>query len=138
MNFFEEATLRLKQQLKVTEDKQAAEFLGLTQGAWTKRKKRGNFPEKELYALAAKRPELELDVLYILTGERQEGLDAMYEAFVLAGVDLKSVGRMVKNDKAYARRLKDCVPIMHTLANCTDEDVQLVRQLVARLRKQPA
>jgi transcriptional regulator with XRE-family HTH domain len=79
------------------------------------------------------------DVLYILTGERQEGLGeagkAMYKAMLLAGVDLQSVARMVQNDKAYARRLEDCVPIMHTLANCTDEDVQLIRQLVTRLRQ---
>lgn len=68
MNLFEEKTLRLKQQLKVTEDKQAAEALDLSAAAWTMRKKRENFPEKELYALAAKRPELNLDVSYVLSG----------------------------------------------------------------------
>jgi hypothetical protein len=68
MNFFDEATLRLKQQLKVTEDKQAAEALGLTGNAWTMRKRRSAFPEKELRALAQQRPELGLDVEYVLTG----------------------------------------------------------------------
>jgi len=68
MNFFDEAALRLKQQLKVTEDKQVAETLEMTGNAWTKRKLRGAFPEKELYTLAAKRPELGLDVDYVLTG----------------------------------------------------------------------
>ena len=72
MIFFEEATLRLKQQLKVTEDRQAAEFLGMTGKAWTARKRRESFPEKELYALAAKRPELNLDVDYVLTGITRE------------------------------------------------------------------
>lgn len=69
MNFFDEATLRLKQQLKVTEDKQVAETLGMTGSAWTKRKTRGAFPEKELRALVQRRPELGIDVGYVLTGQ---------------------------------------------------------------------
>ena len=40
----------------------------MTKAAFSARKKRGVFPEKELYALAAKRPELGLDVDYVLTG----------------------------------------------------------------------
>jgi hypothetical protein len=68
MNIFEEATLRLKQQLKVTEDKQVAAALELTDAAWKMRKKRGNFPIKEVFALAAQRPELGLDPDWIVTG----------------------------------------------------------------------
>ncbi len=68
MNFFEEATLRLKQQLKVTEDRQVAEALGLSARAWAGRKKRGSFPEKELWVLIAQRPDLKLDVGYVLNG----------------------------------------------------------------------
>lgn len=68
MDFFEEATLRFKQQLGVTQDKDAAEALGLSPRAWAGRKKRGSFPESEIYALAAKRPDLGLDVAYVLTG----------------------------------------------------------------------
>lgn len=68
MNFFEEATLRLKQQLKVTEDRQVAEFLGMTGKAWTARKRRNSFPEKELWVLLAQRPELKLDMGYVLNG----------------------------------------------------------------------
>ncbi|MCK9606218.1 MAG: helix-turn-helix domain containing protein [Methylomonas sp.] len=68
MNFFEEATLRLKQQLKVTEDKEAAELLGLNASAWAKRKKRESFPTKEVFALATQRPELGLDPDWIVTG----------------------------------------------------------------------
>jgi len=70
MNFFEEATLRLKQQLKVSEDRQVAEFFGMTGKAWTARKRRESFPEKELWALAGNRPELSLDVNYILNGDK--------------------------------------------------------------------
>ncbi|GHT92585.1 hypothetical protein AGMMS49545_10370 [Betaproteobacteria bacterium] len=67
---FEESLLRLKKQLGVKEDKEVAEFLGLSATAFNKRKQRGSFPETELYALAAKRPELKLDVGLVLYGER--------------------------------------------------------------------
>jgi hypothetical protein len=74
MNFFdfEKATLRLKQQLGVTQDKQVAALLNLTDATWKMRKKRGQFPETEIYALAAKRPNLCLDLDYILTGQTEE------------------------------------------------------------------
>ena len=68
MNFFDEAALRLKQQLKVKTDREVAKLLGLSPVAWVGRKKRGNFPETDLYALAAKRPDLCVDVDYVLTG----------------------------------------------------------------------
>lgn len=70
MNFFEEAALRLKQELALNQDKEVAEVLGLSPVAWVGRKKRDNFPEKELLALTARRPELKLDVNYILKGQR--------------------------------------------------------------------
>lgn len=68
MNFFEEATLRLKQQLAVKQDKEVAHFLGLSPRAWAGRKQGSTFPEKELRALAQQRPELGIDVEYVLTG----------------------------------------------------------------------
>jgi hypothetical protein len=68
MKNFEEMALRLKQQLRVVEDRHAAEVLGLTADAWVKRKKRGAFPDDKVWALATQRPELRLDVNYILTG----------------------------------------------------------------------
>ncbi len=68
MNLFDEAMLRLKQQLKVTEDKEAADFLGLSPRALAGRKQRESFPTKEVFALAAQRPELGLDPDWIVTG----------------------------------------------------------------------
>jgi transcriptional regulator with XRE-family HTH domain len=68
MDFFEEVTLRLKQQLKVTDDKEVAAALGMSASALNMRKKRGNFPTKEVFALAAQRPELGLDPDWIVTG----------------------------------------------------------------------
>lgn len=85
MNIFEEAALRLKQQLKVTEDKQAASALGLTDSAWKMRKQRENFPTKEVFALAAQRPELGLDPDWIVSGSsnRMETVGGMGEAHLL-------------------------------------------------------
>lgn len=68
MDFFQEATLRLKQQLEVTQDKEVARFLGLSPRAWAGRKQSNAFPEIELRALAQQRPELGIDVDYVLTG----------------------------------------------------------------------
>ena len=68
MNFFDEATLRLKQQLHVTQDKQVAAALSMTEAAWKMRKKRDNFPVNEVFALAAQKPELGLDPDWIVTG----------------------------------------------------------------------
>lgn len=70
MTFFDEAALRLKQELGLKTDKQVAAALGLSGVAWTGRKNRGNFPETELYALVAKQPDMAIDVAYVLTGER--------------------------------------------------------------------
>lgn len=68
MNSFDAAALRLKQQLKVTEDKQAAVMLGLTSKAWGARKRRESFPITEVFALAQQQPELGLDPDWIVTG----------------------------------------------------------------------
>ena len=68
MYLFDEATLRLKQQLKVQSDKEVAEAIGMTPAAWNNRKKRDSFPTKEVFALAAQRPELGLDPDWIVSG----------------------------------------------------------------------
>ncbi|MDR1890131.1 MAG: helix-turn-helix domain containing protein [Zoogloeaceae bacterium] len=65
---FENCLLRLKQVLGTATDKEAAEILGLSDKALNARKRRNAFPETKLYALAAKRPDLKLDVDYVLTG----------------------------------------------------------------------
>ena len=68
VDFFHARLARLKVALGVSKDKEVAEALGLGEKALNARKTRSSFPEKELYALAAKRPELGLDVDYVLTG----------------------------------------------------------------------
>ncbi len=68
MNLFNEATLRLKQQLGVSTDKEAAEILGISPTAWVGRKNRESFPTKEVFALSAQYPALGLDPDWIVTG----------------------------------------------------------------------
>lgn len=65
---FDAALLRLKRQLGAIEDQQVADLLGLKKAAFSARKTRGSFPEKELRALVQQRPDLGIDVSYVLTG----------------------------------------------------------------------
>lgn len=68
MNSFEQALLRLKQQVGVQTDKDVAEMLGMTTTAFNARKKRDAFPEDKLLAMVARRPDLVVDPQYVLTG----------------------------------------------------------------------
>ena len=70
MVFFEPVLLRLKEQLGASTDKEVASLLGLSPTAFNDRKKRDAFPEDKLLALHARRPDLNLDIAYILTGDR--------------------------------------------------------------------
>lgn len=68
MSEFEQALLRLKSQINVTTDKEAAELLGMGEKALNARKRRGAFPVDKLRALAQQRPDLGIDVEYVLHG----------------------------------------------------------------------
>ena len=69
MGNFQAALLRLKEHLGLETDKEVAELLGMTVKAFTARKARDSFPEEKLRALAQRRPDLPIDVDYVLTGE---------------------------------------------------------------------
>lgn len=81
MNGFKEKLLRLKNELKnvldKTTDKEIAAILDMKPTAFAERKKTESFPEKELFALKAKRPDLNLDMDYILLGHRREVYETM-------------------------------------------------------------
>ena len=80
MREFDDQLLRLKQVLRVTEDQAVAATLGMAKAAFAERKRRNAFPADKLKALAADRPELKLDVKYVLTGvsdELERRLDAI-------------------------------------------------------------
>jgi hypothetical protein len=76
---FNQVLLRLKERSGLQNNKDVASLLGIQEKAFTARKARGSFPATELFALAAKRPDLHLDVDYVLTGittEARAKLDA--------------------------------------------------------------
>lgn len=125
MDFFEEAALRLKQQLKVTEDKQAAEALGMTGNAWTMRKRRGAFPEKELRALAQQRPDIALNVDYILTGKHKRAQQVLpYNPQAAALVDQEEgVARL----DGFTPSERDVVRLWR---RCSLDDQALARQML--------
>lgn len=145
MIFFEEAALRLKQQLGVTQDRDVAGALNMTPRAWAGRKKNNSFPDAELYALAAKRPELSLDVNYVLTGAslspRQSQLQALARQVtkkVASPEDREQSLKMLDQAElemagTNARRNKTYEEITEVLRMCSDETVDLVSQLVAKL-----
>lgn len=102
VNAFDEVLLRLKERLGVTSDKGVAELLGMGEKALNARKRRGSFPVDKLKALAADRPDLRLDVKYVLTGESDElerRLAAISTATRIAGkVQDARVGYDVQQD----------------------------------------
>ncbi|CBJ40037.1 putative Transcriptional regulator (putative DNA-binding phage protein) (plasmid) [Ralstonia solanacearum CMR15] len=69
---FEKSLLRLKEQLGVSTDKDAADLLGMSDKALNARKRRDSFPTKEVFALAAQRPELGIDPDWIVTGSSNQ------------------------------------------------------------------
>lgn len=93
MDSFEKILLRLKEQLGVQVDKEVATLLGMTPTAFNARKKRDSFPEDKLLALAARRPELLLDVSYVLTG-RDHHKAAAERMATMAQVAARRVGHI--------------------------------------------
>ena len=97
MNFFDQAALRLKQSLQVEQDKEVATLLAMSARAWAGRKKNDSFPEVELRALAQRRPDLGIDVEYVLTGGRMSPHErqAVDRASMSAPADDKAPGAAV-------------------------------------------
>ena len=57
---------RIKQSLDLKQDKDVADFLGLSEKAFSARKNRNSIPEQQLRMAAAEHPNLQIDVDYIL------------------------------------------------------------------------
>lgn len=68
---FQDRLLRLKECLGLPEDQQIAEALGMTKAAFSERKRRGTFPDERV--VAAKARYHDLDVTYVLSGQRARG-----------------------------------------------------------------
>lgn len=93
MDFFSDSLDRLKHELRVSKDGEVASALGMTKTAFSERKKRGSFPEKELRALAAERPEI--DVRYVLTGERESRQAESQDQFINRMQAINATARLV-------------------------------------------
>lgn len=75
MNSFKEKLLRLKNELKISTDKEVAAVLGMKPTAFAERKKTNSFPDKQVFDLAREHPDLDID--YILLGHRRETYEAI-------------------------------------------------------------
>jgi hypothetical protein len=116
MNLFSERMNRLKPILRVSKDQEVAAALGLSKTAFSERKKRDSFPELELRGLARARPELNIDVEYVITGVAQAALEMIDAA--RAGTPLVKVRddelQLLQNYKACS--LPDQEAIRHHAA----------------------
>jgi phage repressor protein C with HTH and peptisase S24 domain len=95
MDFFSDALNRLKHELRVSKDQEVAVALGMSRTAFSERKKRSSFPEREVLELGRTRPEL--DVKFVLTGvssdqvERLNAKEKRIANAVDAGLDYAAV-----------------------------------------------
>lgn len=127
MTPFDEAALRLKQALGMTQDREVAAALGLSPTAWVGRKRRGTFPGTEVYALAAKRPELGLDVSYVLSGIPQRQVAQQLAAEPAAWLHTTDS----PDDVLIASDEED--EFLSDWRDCTSADRALLRALAKRL-----
>lgn len=145
--FFDQQLSRLKKVLEVREDQEAATALGMTKAAFSARKTRGSFPEKELRALAQRRPELGIDVEYVLTGGRltQRERDHLESARALTlGLPMDEGDRqrlLAQLEDGFvllatqnAARQHDYMRLMESLNSCTDESLRLVLLVAEQCR----
>lgn len=146
-NIFQARLERLRTALDVREDQEVATVLGMTKAALSARKSRNSFPEKELRALVQQRPDLDIDVEYVLTGatlsahQRQTQQAARQATLDAAGIDEATRARMLAQldqidlemATTNARRDADYRQITEMLRLCSDETVALASKLVAKL-----
>jgi len=148
MNSFSDCLDRLKYTLRVSKDQEVAEALGLSKAAFSERKKRGAFPEKNVRVLAQQRPDLEIDVEYVLTGgalsSHQSAMQERARQFtqtlgydpndpdskqrLLALLDKAVVERAAAN----ASRAATYEQIIEVLRSCSDKTVELTLLLVLK------
>lgn len=119
MRLFDQQLLRLKEALGVTADQDVAAALGMTKAALSERKRRDAFPKEKLYELVARRPELEIDTVYVLTGEHQElnrRLKALKEASDLAAeLKLPAREQMLARDIYFGTRMRNSEQVRETI-----------------------
>lgn len=120
MSQFEPRLLRLKAALNLSEDREIASLFGMEKSAFAARKRRDAFPDDKLYALALQRPELGIDVDFVLTGVTREAhadLDAMEgkirraaDAGLESYEDLRSAALRRVDERSLVDRWRLCAP----------------------------
>lgn len=144
MNIFDVKLLRVKECLGVTADKDVAELLGMTKAAFSERKRRDAFPIEKLQELARAKPEV--DVFYVITGVRSEGVKQINPEAALAatlsvepngdGPLTKKLIESVANFKgAKSSRDQDVSDINKMLNGLGDADFEILKQVIVRFYK---
>lgn len=131
---FEGAVLRLKQAAGVRTEKELAALLGMDASAFNKRKRRGSFPREHLEALAAARPDLRIDVQYVLTGKsaRDTAVDlASSVATTYARGGPRH--REVEAEETSNRQREQDQQVLSDLRRCSAADRSALLHLIASL-----
>lgn len=139
VDFFRERLGRLKVALRARKDKEVAEALGLGEKAFNARKARNSFPEKELRALAQQRPELGIDVEYVLTGgtltqrERDHLESARAMTLQLPVEEAEKQRLLTRLEDGFLQqatqnleRQLEYTKLLEMLNSCSDESLRLV------------
>lgn len=138
MSEFEQKMRRLKDALRLTHDQEVATALGMTKASLSDRKRRDSFPIERVIGLAGRH--LGLDVAYVVTGlteeerERARHRDVVAEGRSLPGDQEASASDVSSEQQAaMGARLRKEVVLGTLLSWCTDDDLDLMLQLAARL-----
>lgn len=132
---FDEVTLRLKQQLGVTQDKEVAAYLRIRSSAFAARKRRGSVPEKEIFALAGRRPDLDLDLDYVMNGRGASGVSQTAQPLpTVASPTLQA--RVAADGHCQADSEHQCNPSPAAQCHCCCECVRKILAAVELLQAQ--
>ena len=147
MDLFSDSLGRLKHYLRVSKDQEVAEALGMSKTAFSERKKRNSFPEKELCVLAQQRPELGIDVEYVLTGgtltqrerDHLESARAMTLQLPVEDAEKQQLLKLLNDGflrqaTQNAARLQSYMQLMEMLNACSDESLRLVLLTAEKFR----
>jgi len=111
--YFSKILERLKWELRVSSDKEVAQLLGMSKTAFSERKRRSAFPVDRLLDLKARRPELDLDEIYILTGVKKDDPNRKNVELaqqVSIGVDRSTEGRLSEILAHGLNEVSECSP----------------------------
>lgn len=139
---FRSMLLRLKEQTGLEADKQVADLLGMGAQAFNARKTRDSFPEDKLFALVARRPDLGIDPVYVLTGQRSMP-DQVRKMFDMAAATTLSANVSDEVREGLAAKLADAMRaqavegllgrLMDAWGRCSTENKELVCRMAEGL-----